>query len=348
MDLEATGAPVHTRTLVVSLAQLASDRILASGAIVDVRKRGLVPMASDLQTSGVIHDMRVRAEIALDPARVAAISVEQASVAFEPSIATGGECCRDPGPRIAALVETPLDGDAHRRLGNALGGPLGCSHVLTLAQLLLSTAQTALVLDRKRHGAAVRAAGERIFHRSLSIDGLLGRDGLHLALQQADVHFTPIVPRADTQPLERLAGRLEIRAQAEVDPDAMVLRSLRAAERESGRDSFYGAWCDRSAPVADLAGRSALAGMAGALFARLGERAEDRPLLDALLNLAPTLIQCVPAVMERWQSAPNAPRPGMMAGGGMTDSCYMWRSGGALQRRLAGEIAAIRAVESGR
>jgi hypothetical protein len=37
----------------------------------------------------------------------------------------------------------------------------------------------------------------------------------------------------------------------------------------------------------------------------------------------------VPAVMERWQSRPGAPRPGMMAGGGMTDSCYMWRHGRA-------------------
>jgi hypothetical protein len=85
--------------------------------------------------------------------------------------------------------------------------------------------------------------------------------------------------------------------------------------------------------------------MAGALFARLGEHPADRPLLDALLNLAPTLIQCVPAVMERWQSRPNATRPGMMAGGGMEDSCYMWRRGGALHRRMAGDLAAIRAVE---
>ena len=346
MELETIGAPAHTRTLVVSLAQLAPDRIDASGAIVDVRKRGLVPMASDLQTAGVIHDMRVRAEIALSPARVAAISVQQANVAFEPSLATGGECCRDPGPRIAALIDTPLDGDSMRRLGAALGGPLGCSHVLTLAQLLLSTAQTGLALERERYGDAARPAGQRIFHRSLSIDGVLGRDGLQLALQQADVHFVPLVPRADTDPLDRLAGRLEIRAQAEIDPDAMVLRSLRAAERDSARDAFYGAWRDRSAPLADLAGRSALAGMAAGLFERLGARDADRPLLDALLSLAPTLIQCVPALMERWQSRPGAPRPGMMAGGGMADSCYMWRTGGALHKRLVGELAAVRSVEA--
>jgi hypothetical protein len=346
MEIEAIGAPAHTRTLVVSLVQLDAQRVLANGTILDVRKRGLVPMASDLQTAGVIHDMSVRAEIALSPPRIAAIATAQANVAFEPSLATGGECCRDPGPRIAALADTPLDGDSTRRLGTALGGPLGCSHVLTLAQLVLSTAHTALALERERHGDAARPAGQRIFHRSLTIDGVLGGDRLQLALQQADVHFTPLALRPDTDPLDRLAGRLEIRAQADIDPDAMVLRSLRAAERDSGGNGFYGTWRDRSAPLADLAGKSALAGMAAGLFARLGARAADRPLLDALRNLAPTVIQCVPALMERWQSQPGAARPGMMAGGGMVDSCYMWRRGGAMHQRMTGDLAAIRAVET--
>jgi hypothetical protein len=86
--------------------------------------------------------------------------------------------------------------------------------------------------------------------------------------------------------------------------------------------------------------------MAIALFERFGEEPSDRPLLDALLNLAPALIQCVPALMERWQSRPGAPRPGMMAGGGMIDSCYMWRRGGALQRRMIDDLAALRSLEA--
>jgi len=346
MELETTGAPAHTRTLVVSLVQRSPESVAARGAILDVRKRGLVPMASDLQTAGVIHDMRVHAEIALDPARISAIDVGQASIAFEPSLATGGESCRDPHARIGALVGARLDAAAPRTLSGALGGPLGCSHVLTLAQLLLSTAQSGLALDRARHGRAARPDGQRIYHRSLTIDGVLSREGISLALQQADVHFAPLPARADIDPLERLASRLEIRAQADIDVDSMVLRSLRAAERESGRDAFYGPWRDRSDRLADFTGRSALAGMAGALFERLGAQDADRPLLDALRNLAPTLIQCVPAVMERWQSRPGAPRPGMMAGGGMTDSCYMWRTGGALHKRMVGDLAAIRGVEA--
>src|SRR5262249_35806021 len=147
-------------------------------------------------------------------------------------------------------------------------------------------------------------------------------------------------------PRERLAGRPESRAQADVDLDAMVLRSLRAAERESGRDAFYGPWRDRSAPLADLAGRSALGGMAAALLERLGQSAPDPPPPDAPRHPAPPPIQCRPPVVERWQSPPGAPRPGMMAGGGMTDSCYMWRRGGALHRRMVGDLGAIRSVEA--
>jgi hypothetical protein len=290
--------------------------------------------------------MRVRAEFAPDPPRIVAIAAEQPHVAFEPTAATGGESCRDPRARLEALAGTILDSGGASRLGAVLGGHLGCSHVLTLAQLVLATARTGLALEGERHVGVERPAGQRVFHRSLSVDGIVGRDGLHLVLQLADIHFAPVAVDYTGDPLARLASRLEIRAQAEIDLDAMVLRSLRAAERATSREVILGPWRDRSDRLADLPGRSALGGMAAALFDRLAGDPSDRPLLDALLHLAPTLIQCVPAMMEHWQSRPGAARPGMMAGGGMTDSCYMWRRGGALHQRMNAELAAIRSVEA--
>jgi hypothetical protein len=334
MEIESGGAPAHTRTLVVSIEQDAPQRARARGTLLDLRKRGLVPMASDLQTAGVIHDMRVDAALDLEPARIASIRAEQPEVAFEATPASDGECCRDPATRIGALAGTPLDREAARRLGGALGGPLGCSHVLTLAQLLIATARTALALEAERHPGAARPAGHRLFHRSLSVDGSAESDGLHLVLQLADTHFTPLVPGADTDPLERLAGRLEVRAHAEIDLENMRLRALRCAERAGDRETLYGDWRDRSEPVADLAGTSVLGGMASQLFERLGADPGDRPLLDTLLNLAPALIQCVPAVIERWHRDSDTSRPNMMAGGGMADSCYMWRRDGALLGRF--------------
>jgi DUF2889 family protein len=209
MEIEAIGAPAHTRTLVVWLQRRGAAHWDAHGHLLDLRKRGLVPMAADLQTSGVIHDMRVRARIAGDaPPHFVSMEAQQPSVAFEPSPATAGECCRDPAERIAALAGTPLDDATARRLGGALGGPRGCSHVLTLAQLLTSTASTALALEARHHPDATRPDGQRIFHRSLSIDGVQGRESFHLVLQQADVHLAPIEPSADTDPFARLASRL--------------------------------------------------------------------------------------------------------------------------------------------
>jgi hypothetical protein len=345
METAVSGAPAHTRSLNVSLARGGPLEILARGHVIDLRKRGLVPMAGDLQTAGIIHDMRV--EAAIEPAgaegpRLARLRAEQPGVAFEPSPGTGGECCRDPVRRIEALAGTPLDAAAARRLSDAIGGPRGCSHVLTIAQLLLSTARTALRLDAERHGERPeRLAGQRIFQRSLCVDGVHTSAGsLELAAQLSDVHFAPAP--AVAAPMDRLAGWREVRVQAEVDLDSMTWRRLSAAERDTGPGGAPRPFRDRSDAVAGLAGRSALRGTAPWLFERLGEAPDDRPLLDVLLSLAPTLIQCIPAIADRWRSAGDGERPSMMAGGGMVDSCYMWRRDGALGRRVAEEIAAMR------
>jgi hypothetical protein len=334
MEIEVAGAPAHTRTLVVEIEQAAPQHARARGTILDLRKRGLVPMASDLQTAGVIHDMRVEAALTLDPPRIETLQARQPSVAFEPSAATDGESCRDPAGRLASLAGAPLDGDATRRLGDVYGGPLGCSHVLTLAQLLLSTARRALALEARRGGGPARPEGQRIFHRSLSIDGIADDARLHLVFQLADVHCTASVPGPQTDPLDRLASRLEVRAQAELELGSMKLLGVRCAERAGDRDTYYGEWRDRSERVADLAGRGAFGGLAPLLFERLGGDEADRPLLDTLLNLSPALIQCVPAVMERWHRSTDGARPAMMAGNGMADSCYMWRRDGAMLSRF--------------
>ena len=334
MDIACRGTPAHSRTLVVALFRTGPETLEARGHIVDLRKRGLVPMASNLQTAGVIHDMRVTARLRCDPEpRFSAFEVAQPSVAFEPSVATGGECCRDPAKRLEGLVGTALDEAASGRLGQAYGGPLGCSHVLTLTQLMISTLHTALALDRERHAGAPGPAGQRLFHRSLSIDGMLEDDRLQLAFHQADVHFRPIEVRPDTDAFDRLAGRHEVRAAAEVEHADMQLRALRAFERRAELEDFPGKWLERR-DLGGLAGRSALGGMARVLFETLGEREEDRPLLDVLLNLAPALIQCIPALVDGWEPSGSSGKPARTLSGGMPDSCYMWRSEGVLLQRM--------------
>ncbi len=343
MEIDAGGVPAHTRTLMVRIEQAGPGRWIARGVLLDLRKRGLVPMAGDLQAAGIIHHMRVEAEIDTERALLTRVDAEQPSVAFEASPGTGGECCRDPLARIEALANSALDGRFASRLGAALGGPLGCSHVLTLAQGVGSTAQQALAVDRQRHGASPgRGSGERVFQRSLSIDGIAVPEGdLELVLQLADVHCAPAPP--DALPFARLSSHYELRVHAGVDLDTMTLRPLRAAERSGDASTFgRGSWRDRDADVAWLAGSRAMGGVARAVLERFGDTPADAPLRDALLNLSPTVVQCIPAIAERWSAVQGGDRPGMMASGGMLDSCYMWRRGGFLAQRVETELAAFR------
>jgi hypothetical protein len=339
MDDTRSG-PVHTRMLTVRVEQRAPSGWSARGAILDLRKRGLVPMARDLQTAGVIHHMRVEAEIDVSRAQLVRIRAEQPSVAFEASPGTGGECCRDPVSRIESLAGTALDAGFARRLGAAVGGPRGCSHVQTLALCVGSTAGRALTADRELHGEARREAGTRIFQRSLSIDGLSARDGaLDLELQLDDVHCAPAPPDAD--PFAKLARHDELRIHASVDLDTMTLRTLTAAERRTQPGRPEPRWRDRDADVAWLAGQGTMGGVARAVLSRLVDPS-DAPLRDALLNLSPTVVQCIPGISERWRSRAPADSPSMFASGGMVDSCYMWRRGGFLSQRIEAELRAFR------
>jgi hypothetical protein len=345
-DLQLSGAPAHTRTLDVALFQAQPGRLAARGLILDLRKRGLVPMAGDLQTAGVVHRMGVEAELDLEGPRIRAIRAEQPDVAFEPSEGTGGECCRDPVERIEGLAGTAIDATYARRLGAAIGGPRGCSHVLTLAQLLGSAVVTWLASERDAGGAPrERRPGERLFDRSLSVDGLETPDGrLQLALQLADLHLEPAP--ADAEPFDRLGRQHEIRLQAEVDLGAMKLVHVAGGERwDAARLGDGAPW--QALDLAFLEGHGVMAGLARRLFEALGDAPERRPLLDALLNLAPSVIQCMPALTDYWRHWREArgsdatgrgdarPRAGDGPMGGMLDSCYMWRRDGALQRRLA-------------
>lgn len=341
MEFEARGGPVHTRTLSVRVECVDPARWRARGVLLDLRKRGLVPMAGDLQTAGVIHHMQVELEVDTRRGTLSRVRAEQPSVAFEAAPGTGGECCRDPVSRIEALVGSALDASFPARLGAAIGGPLGCSHVLTLAQCVGSTAQRALDVDRARHGDAPSwRTGERVFQRSLAIDGIAAPEGdLELVLQLADVRMTPAP--AEAEPFARLASHHELRVHASLDLERMALRRVTAAERGTTSALEPGSWRERDADVAWLAGRPAMGGLARAVLERFADPAHA-PLRDTLLNLAPTVVQCIPSIAERWRAAGATMRPGMMASGGMLDSCYMWRRGGYLAQRVEAELLAFR------
>ncbi len=331
MEIIARGRPLHARSLEVGVAEGEGGRWQAWAALLDLRKSGFVPVGGDLQSSGVIHHMRLAAR--LDPrSRVLEeIRASQPTVAFEPSQLSRGESCRDPAGNLEALRGTRLDAEHARRLNQAIGGPRGCSHVLTLARLLASTLARALAVEAAAGGPGGRGRrpGERILHRSLALDGLQpSPERLELAFQLCDLHFAPAP--AVARPMDRFAGDLAVRGLAEIEVATLSLAGLRAGERRRSLPDLEGApWRDRSGDLAELVGQPLIGGMARRVLELLGRDLESAPLLDALLHLAPAFQQCLATLSE--QAAHEAVRdPTLVVSGGITDSCYMWRRDGAL------------------
>jgi hypothetical protein len=344
------GLPVHTRTLVVEVLRSALGGVRLEGVILDLRKLGFVPTGGELQAAGFIHHMQLALE--LDPAslRVERVETAQPTVAFEPSPTSGGDCCRDPAPRLQALVGEPLDAAFPQRLAGVFGGPLGCSHLLTLAQLMGSSAPH--VLPDAQLDA--RAPGERIARRSLFLDGFEQPDGaLEVAIQLSEFRLRPSA--AVALPLDRLARQHEVRVLAGLDRELTTLVRLDAAERERDVETLDSAhWRSRREAVAPLEGGPALRGVAARVLAALGEDPANALLRDALLNLAPGVIQCLAAfshrLVARFAGAVATPArlPRELSVGGYPDSCYMWRSDGpmAKARARAATLAAAPAEEA--
>jgi hypothetical protein len=276
--------------------------------------------------------MQLRGIVDPDGPTLESIEGAQPAVAFEPSQVDGYESCRDPMDRLRALSGVTLDANFSRELLSAFGGPLGCSHVAVLAQLLASTAEQVVASKRGRFEARRSgAAGERVFRRDLIIDGAEKSElEMQLALQLSDLHLLPAT--GIVRPMERFAGQLELRILADVDLSEVKLAALTASQRERTREDLRtAAWRDRGGDLAKLVGLRLAAGVGGELIRAFGERPEDRPMLDALLNLTPGMHQCMAVMNERWNLSPKV----VSTFGGMTgipDTCYMWRSGGALDR----------------
>ncbi len=328
MSSPTAAEPLHTRSLTLELRARGDGSLAVRGEVLDLRKRGLVPLPGSLQLPGVIHRMEL--EAAVDPAtrRVLRLESRQPVVAFEPSQATGGESCRDPAGALRALVGETLDGAFVQRLSEVYGGPRGCTHLLTLARLLASGSARALDLEA-RLGAPARRDGERVLRRVLVLDGFERADGtMLLALQLSDVHLRPL-QEVESAPdaLDRLASLSELRVSAALDLATTALRELRAEERTRTRGALAAPFRDRSDELRELVGTPLMAGLGAALVRRFGHAPEHALLLEALLNLAPGYVQCVAAVSDLF--LPGGPSAATL--GARPDSCFLWRSGGSLQ-----------------
>lgn len=349
MLLDVTGHPLASRLLQVEIATAPAGRWALRGELADLRKCGFVPVAGHLQTSGLVHHMRVRAT--LDPERrvLEEISAEMPRVALEPSDVTGGESCRDPIRRIEALAGLTLEEAFPRGLSAAIGGPLGCSHVLALARLVGASARAALAFEASAvtDPPDARPAGDRVFARSLVLDGFDdGRGAIVLATQLTDLHGSPAPSLAP--PMDRFAGESEWRIQAIARVDSAELGSLEGHVRRRNPATVASAgWESLGARLEPLVGHSLLRDFAARCFEAIGDDADLGGGLDALLQVAPFFLQCLGSLSEAWPAASQQQRA-IVGTGGLPDTCYMWRSEGVLGRRLSEEARAGLKLHSAR
>jgi hypothetical protein len=327
--------PLHTRALSVEAAAAAGG-VAVRGTLLDMRKTGVVPVGGDLGTPGVVHQMAVEALIDLDARCLRTLRAQQPRVAFEASALTAGESCRDAAARLTMLEGAPLDDALARRLSDAQGGARGCSHLLTISQVLVAAVTWAIGIGALSAAHTARRRGERLFRRDIVVDGNRTADGdLELLAQLTDLAFAPAPVIA--APMQRFTALHEVRVRAPIALETLCLGSIAAAERRREADSLAAVgWTDRSARMAGLRGVTVFRGITAALMEQLGDAAADRPLLDAALMLAPTFIQVCGAMSEHWL-ARAAAADSLLGMGGLPDSCYMWRRGGALDRLRSSE-----------
>ncbi|AMN46211.1 hypothetical protein ACG33_03635 [Steroidobacter denitrificans] len=341
---ETGGYPIHCRTLIVEVfqdesVQGESGRVRALATILDLRKQGWLPTGGELQTAGIIHHMLLDVLVDTVSGRIERFEPGQQVVAFEASERTAGDSCRDPIHLLRGMVGETLATGNTRRLREIFGGPLGCSHLLTLAQLVVSFLPE--VIERERREATARQhcreRGERIAKRIIVIDGFEYGDGnQEAAIQLTDVHTLPFA--AMTGPLDRFGAQHEVRAIIRVDAAAMTISAFDAAERMRTRtDLGTAGWQNRHEELSWLDGHPVMQGLAPALLHRYAADTSREPLLAALINVAPSLVQSLSARVTRMIEL-EARRGGRLslekgAGiGGFPDSCYIWRSGGCMTK----------------
>jgi hypothetical protein len=325
--------PVHTRALAVRAAIRPDRQVEASGYLIDVRTRGFLPVGGSMQGMGIIHHMELTWTVDPEARTVTAIAARQPTVAFEASGETRGESCRDPIDLVAGAAGASLGKALTSGVRERIGGALGCSHLVTLSFFMDGALQAGLVREAALHPGRIAGAagGETLFRRDLVFEaGERAAGRVSVVMRQNDLHWND-APVGGLAP-ERLALHHELDATLEVDLWPGSLLGVSGRERLRTAAVFVGVdWTDRSSMLQRLEGLGLARGAAGEIAQRLGDTPESAPWRDALLMLAPALVQSRAAHPDAWHDkVRSTPRhPGLTA---IPDSCYMWRRGGALEQ----------------
>ena len=306
MHLDLRGHPLHTRSLSVTLTRRADGRLDVRGELVDLRKRGFVPVAR--RAAAVRHRpshaaRRHRRSGEPSPRRHRRTPAERRLRAVRDRRAARAAVI--PWIASARSAGTRLDDAFARRLGDEIGGPRGCSHVLTLAHLLGSTVAWALERDGARRLPRI-VRGERVFRRDVIVDGAEPPGGgVDLALQLIDLAARA---RAAGRPvdgsLRRVARGARVRRRR---PRALHLRPASTSPSGDGTPPTSmrrGATATTSPPVSpdSRVGRGVSAALRERLGGRAGRPADPRRPPHARPRSHPGASPRSPTTGPRWRA----------------------------------------------
>lgn len=324
--------PLHTRMLSIRLGWGDAGDVIATGRLVDLRKRGLVPLVGKLQGPGIVHDMSVRVALRGEDLTIARIEPTMAAYPFAPTAASRGEACPQILPGVQSLTGARFGADYDHHLVGAIGGPRGCFHVFTLLRLMGPAIVSAMTRERSRRLAAgmqsrATAAGSPIFTRSIIIDGL-HTDGMRLDLH-GSLFDLDYVLGAETLPIEEeLAQSFEAIAEVAVElPGITVTAGSARTRRGSHTIATPGAWQDE-AIASQLVGLTMYKGYTAEVQRIFAASPDSEAFQHLLFMLAPALLQCMPSLFDKVDWRPRRAEGSR----GAVDSCHMWRADGPLMQ----------------
>jgi hypothetical protein len=289
---------------------------------------------------GVVHHMILDA--VLDRGLVVrAIDARMETIPFEPSERTEGEGCRNILPNYQHLLGTRIDAGYAAHVNETVGGPLGCFHILSMAQCLPLAVRAAS--GRLCGAARVMPAGGR--SAVLDSCALWTADSPHWveARETVGTGFRKLRRSlrigATTDDRRRLGMTAELTDQMEDLPALHASLSLWLEVPKftilEARASLAGtpfALCPSTASGASrLEGLSIAKGFTGAALDRIAGPAGCAHLAALVIAVTPVIPQASGALAGFLrQSSEELLRS--RAGGPQVDSCHMWRAEGPLVR----------------
>ena len=164
-----------------------------------------------------------------------------------------------------------------------------------------------------------------------------------IALQLTEVRFAAAPEIA--RPTQRIARMHEVRAHAALEiggsglsrMGGIELRSLQLAERVRSVASLSDErWSDLPEASA-LAGAQLTGAFTPRILAAFPARSSGDPAVDLVLQLVPGLLQSASSALgDAWPALASHSASAMVCEG-PTDSCYIWRKGGALHAACQAE-----------